>query len=322
MWTGKASSPLHRTRAGEGFQLFLLTFPRSRREDIPCVTKRGSFAEQARPVHSEHDFIAAILLSPDNMSARLVYADWLEERGHLGGEYLRTEVALALAPKSEVPPLRRALWELIPRLPTAWRHRFEQPDLLLAPPVPFQRGWYAVNGKAPEPFRNLINLDPDQLSPDMPWLVQDGAEKRVDYAEHVEREELAALEELLAYAKRLDLILPAGFEAFARDFARRNVLSGEGIYSYFEVCLGDGNLHGPRRIADGYQINFFANMNYGSEHQCTWSLYLVPRIDWHCVLVHEIPDDDFERPLREDELYYCAPSFQAFLYRWWLQQRR
>jgi len=43
-------------------------------------------------------------------------------------------VALAGAAPDEAPGLRRSMLELISRLPAPWRDRFEQPDLLLAPP--------------------------------------------------------------------------------------------------------------------------------------------------------------------------------------------
>lgn len=40
-------------------------------------------------------FIAAIRAAPGDDAARLVYADWLEERGDPRADYLRAEVALA-----------------------------------------------------------------------------------------------------------------------------------------------------------------------------------------------------------------------------------
>jgi uncharacterized protein (TIGR02996 family) len=44
---------------------------------------------------SEEDgFIRAILAAPRDLSLRLVYADWLEERGDRRGEYLRLLAAL------------------------------------------------------------------------------------------------------------------------------------------------------------------------------------------------------------------------------------
>src|SRR5207253_1152389 len=103
-------------------------------------------------------FVAAMVDAPDDVTVRLVYADWLEERGHLGAEYLRAEVALARADGDEASNLRRQLLDIIPRLPTRWLDRFEQPDLLLAPPVPFDMGWYSVDAAdTPEPYGSLPN---------------------------------------------------------------------------------------------------------------------------------------------------------------------
>jgi uncharacterized protein (TIGR02996 family) len=50
----------------------------------------------------ERAFLRDIIASPDDPAARLVYADWLEENGGpegaVKGEFLRLEVALAVAP--------------------------------------------------------------------------------------------------------------------------------------------------------------------------------------------------------------------------------
>jgi uncharacterized protein (TIGR02996 family) len=45
-------------------------------------------------MRDEAPFIKAILKNPDEVATRLVYADWLEERGDSRGEYLRLSVVL------------------------------------------------------------------------------------------------------------------------------------------------------------------------------------------------------------------------------------
>ena len=40
-------------------------------------------------------FLHAILAAPDDDTPRLIYADWLEERGDLRGEFIRLQVELA-----------------------------------------------------------------------------------------------------------------------------------------------------------------------------------------------------------------------------------
>src|SRR5262249_41526497 len=43
---------------------------------------------------SDEAFLRAVLEDPDNDSTRLVYADWLEERGDMRGEFIRVQCAL------------------------------------------------------------------------------------------------------------------------------------------------------------------------------------------------------------------------------------
>jgi uncharacterized protein (TIGR02996 family) len=55
-----------------------------------------------RPAVVEEDrFLQAILADPDDTSIRLVYADWLEERGDQRGEFLRLEAALMELPRED-----------------------------------------------------------------------------------------------------------------------------------------------------------------------------------------------------------------------------
>ena len=49
----------------------------------------------------EQAFIQAILADPTDDSPRLVYADWLEERSDLRGEFLRIQTALTSMPRKD-----------------------------------------------------------------------------------------------------------------------------------------------------------------------------------------------------------------------------
>jgi uncharacterized protein (TIGR02996 family) len=73
-------------------------------------------------------FIDAIAEDPDDDTDRLVYADWLDEHGHPGAEYLRLEVELNSIdpPQKNIVRYRAAsnrLTELTDRLDTAWLHK-------------------------------------------------------------------------------------------------------------------------------------------------------------------------------------------------------
>src|SRR5437762_1999256 len=47
------------------------------------------------PMNQADAFVQAILDDPDDDSLRLIYADWLEERGDPRGEFIRLQYALA-----------------------------------------------------------------------------------------------------------------------------------------------------------------------------------------------------------------------------------
>src|SRR5579859_229572 len=79
---------------------------------------------------SDDSFIEACLADPDDTALRLVYADWLEERGDLRGEFLRAAVALAGLPaqdKRSVALVAR-LEQLRPAIDSGWLALFDRPS--------------------------------------------------------------------------------------------------------------------------------------------------------------------------------------------------
>ena len=46
----------------------------------------------------DESFLRAIREAPDDDGVRLIYADWLEERGDPRGEFIRGQIALARTP--------------------------------------------------------------------------------------------------------------------------------------------------------------------------------------------------------------------------------
>jgi uncharacterized protein (TIGR02996 family) len=73
-------------------------------------------------MNTERAFERAILAAPEDDSRRLVYADWLEERGDPRGEYLRVETALASMPSGgrQYRSLRKRVTELRKGVDRAW----------------------------------------------------------------------------------------------------------------------------------------------------------------------------------------------------------
>lgn len=70
----------------------------------------------------EQAFIQAVRANSSDRSLRLIYADWLEERGDPRGEYLRLEALLATLPVADERALtaRLSLVEMRSKLPVSW----------------------------------------------------------------------------------------------------------------------------------------------------------------------------------------------------------
>lgn len=79
----------------------------------------------------EAAFLAALRAAPDDDTARLVFADWLDERDRLGGEFLRAEVALSRVPFDSVafPRAFVRYRAAAAPLPEAWREAAERHTL-------------------------------------------------------------------------------------------------------------------------------------------------------------------------------------------------
>lgn len=68
---------------------------------------------------TDDDFIRTIAENPTDFKRRLVYADWLEERGDVRARYLRARVALEKDPSAD-PGLRSEMMGLRAQLSSAW----------------------------------------------------------------------------------------------------------------------------------------------------------------------------------------------------------
>src|SRR5687768_8165512 len=80
-------------------------------------------------MREELPFLRAIFSLPDEDAPRLVYADWLEERGDPRAEFLRLEVELrapANAGKVRQTALAKRMADLTSRLNASWVRWMEQ----------------------------------------------------------------------------------------------------------------------------------------------------------------------------------------------------
>lgn len=129
-----------------------------------------------------------------------------------------------------------------------------------------------------------------------------------------------ALASKLAYikaeAQRLNIALPQGFEAFMGNEALRESIPSC-TACYFD--LSDKFIPAP--IEEG---GYFLRFLNDQQNILLWYLYLAPSGE-HCVVVSNIyfDDEDYINSIPEEAVKrstgYCAPSFEAFLYRFWIE---
>jgi uncharacterized protein (TIGR02996 family) len=114
---------------------------------------------------TERSFEQAILDAPEDDARRLIYADWLEERGDPRGEYLRVETALAQTPLNDprYRTLRERVAELRNAVDGAWGVAIGLRRIISIEDVvyylrEFHKGWSDSPG-----------MDPASLPADLPY---------------------------------------------------------------------------------------------------------------------------------------------------------
>ncbi|MCI0705096.1 MAG: TIGR02996 domain-containing protein [Planctomycetia bacterium] len=277
----------------------------------------------------EEAFTAAIAANPEEDTPRLVFADWLDEQELSGGEYLRAEVALFRATGDDVAKARKDFFKAHKRTNRHQRERFEQPDILRTTPTPFPIGWYGVGlakyrkaGRGGRykrfPYQSLPNLLAEPLAKDWAWLPPD--EEAEDKQQ--DRDQLNGVKRITKWAKSHEVVVPAEFQTLVGDSTKRWAVSADAAERELDATMTSSK--GYMKIGDGWAIPFMFDMFYGDfENQLTWSLYLVPKTAYHCIVVSE-PQDDEEANNNEhlanpEATYWCAPSLRAFIYRWWME---
>lgn len=284
-------------------------------------------------------FLQAILANPADDVPRLIYADWLEERGDPRGEYLRLEVALAAraADSPEAQGCRQRLIQLRSQVESLWLACLDQPGVLRANPTPFPSGWWGVGLEGLREDRGTYTLYPYESLPPLPvdrfqgsfqWLENSTTWDRlgqVDWQSWQERMR-SGVGRVTAEAARLNLGLPTAFPSFMENvewLARTRSCTD----CYFGL---------PARIAPspagegGSLIRFYSD----SQSCLHWYVYVTGK-QYHCVVVsgkfyggdwaweNEYGGSDVgdggEEEQGPDELWFCAPSFEAFMYRWWIE---
>jgi|GEM_PF-2514677 len=105
-------------------------------------------------MNEDEAFIRAIREQPDDETARLVYADWLDDRGDPRGPYLRAEAEwVVLQPADEqYRPLFRHISQLAAKLNPAWFATVSRMGQII------QRAWLPL----------VVGFDPPESALDLP----------------------------------------------------------------------------------------------------------------------------------------------------------
>ncbi|WP_439626037.1 TIGR02996 domain-containing protein [Gemmata sp.] len=265
----------------------------------------------------ERALLAAIESAPDDDTLRLAYADWLDEHDRAGGAYLRAELELAkLDPRSheEAAPLRAQLLDQRRGTDPMWLARFEQPHLLRVNPTPFPAEWIGtdipgareVDGTyGGSQYRSLPPLPVESLRGDWKWLLPAG--HTPSPAEHGTR--------LAKLATARGLTLPPGFVEFANDAAAQELIRSntDCFFDWAEAVADSPAGEG------GSLIRFYAD----SQGCVYWYLYATPT-GYSCVVASPMryggdDDEDDEEEEESGDTFFCAPSFEAFVFRTWVE---
>jgi uncharacterized protein (TIGR02996 family) len=274
------------------------------------------------PMKEDTGFLKAILASPADDVPRLVYADWLDDRGDPRGEYLRTELALArLSRRSrKAKDLRFRLQELPRSIKPSWLAVFDQPAVMRANPTPFPAGWWSIDLEGVREMGGTYGLFPYESLPPLPvgtfrgdfgWLR--GSSRRA--AAKARRNNKP--DSVARAAAALGLKMPREYGVFMRSVAlRRRVRSSTDCFfnwpKWIAASPGDEG---------GHLVRFYSD----SQSCCHWYLYLTTR-GYSCVVSSgafiggHAGDPAYADWGDEDgEVFFCGSSFEEFIYRTWIE---
>jgi uncharacterized protein (TIGR02996 family) len=120
-------------------------------------------------MNEEEGFLRALLANPEDAATRLVYADWLEERGEAGAEILRADVDLFRLSYLDWIEGRgwsadhylRGHWPLLEDEPARAARKRKREKLLRSDPIrPSRLAFLRTLGSPPRPFRFWSNTGP------------------------------------------------------------------------------------------------------------------------------------------------------------------
>lgn len=246
-----------------------------------------------------------------------VYADWLEEAGDARGSYARAQLSLRGAGPAERPALLARLRTLYPAAATSWCGQFENAGIFEANLLGIDEAWWGVGLEQRDTsgtyeafsYAKQPPLPVERFEGTFDWLAASRKWSTGSPADSDWGDKLAAL-------RARGLRVPAAFERIILDEELKARVPS--CTDNFFIGSEDAEEH---PLPDGATFLPF----YSDSQSCViWGLRLAEADHYAPILAGapEHPDRDppegspyFSFPT----LSFCAPSLEAFLYRWWLE---
>lgn len=283
----------------------------------------------------DDSFLAEIRRDPRDFDLRHVYADWLDERGDVRGEYVRLQVersgmSLEHDPEGRLPTVCERMMQLRGEIDERWLAEMEQPSVMIGNPTPYGADWMATELPVLREFDATSRCMSYENVPDLPLdvcVLDDlSAIEAPDYV--VEGSEMRELGPELAEALGADgITLPEPLLRAVRDESYHARLV---VGMCCDVDLVEVITPCPL-LPDVRIVPFWIDSQY-----CYFAMLYLHPSGGHCVITSgdrrfiggefdEYEDDDDEgygerrvEPLAE-HISFSASSFTTFVHRWRLE---
>jgi hypothetical protein len=223
-------------------------------------------------------------------------------------------------------PTHQRVTQAVGRVPDWTIKHYMNEHYMNSEQAPFPTGWYtAGHGKLWNcdqtyclvPYSSLPLLEQELFRDEFQWLT--GLENELQNTMENERGRTTEnLDSLIYAAKQVNLRLPHDFIKFMRTPHLQNQIpSCTGCY----FDLSDRLITCPNK-EDGYLIRFLNDQ----QTVLMWYLYINQQND--CGVVVALPrlldnaiSESFDDVFVPQEILFCAPSFEEFLYRFWIENK-
>jgi uncharacterized protein (TIGR02996 family) len=270
-------------------------------------------------------FVSAIVQSPRDHAALLIYADWLEERGDPRAAYLRHQAEFR---RTRTEPLRKRLIELYPYEHLGWVATLEQAGVVEANLTNVEFAWWGTGiGPARESSGTYEQFQYHNQPP-LPVETFDGTFTWLRGTEGWAYHHGPLWKAFCAEKRKQGYFVPAEFETFLadRDLPGRIKSCTD---NYFEAPPHPtGNRPAAEHSTpsaeseDGLLVTFYADSQY-----CVLWAILLPREPGRYAPILAGPPgslfpgiwNDSEEGSNEGQPVLAASQFEQFLFRWWIE---